>query len=171
MSLQPGETFHFRTDPGNPKNWAATLDIKAGQVIAIDQAGRPALVANQYGKGKTLLCTYPIESYLAQTPAAFEGKQNAYKIYQALRQWVGVRPLFTTDDPMVEVSALAGEKRGYAVFANHGEPALDVKVTSRLPLKRVRQITPSGFMEKKIDPSEFNILLEGFSGAVAEWFI
>jgi endo-1,4-beta-mannosidase len=169
--LQPGETFQFRADPGNPKNWAATLDIKAGQVIAIDQAGRPALVANQYGSGKTLLCTYPFESYLAQTPAAFEGEQNAYKIYQAFQQWANLGALFTTDNPMVEVSALTGEKRGYAIFANHGEPEADVKVTSRLPLKSVRQITPSGFLEKKIDPSGFNILLEGFSGAVVEWFI
>ena len=169
--LQPGETFHFRADPGNPRNWAATLDIKAGQVIAIDQAGRPALVANQYGRGKTLLCTYPIESYLAQTPAAFEGQQNAYKIYQAFRQWADLEALFTTDNPMVEVSALVGEKRGYAIFANHGEPAADVKVTSRLPLKSVRQITPSGMMEKKIDPMGCTILLEGFSGAVVEWFI
>ncbi len=49
-----------------------TVDLKGGQVIAIDQDGRPALIANSYGKGKALLCTYPVESYLAQAPAAFE---------------------------------------------------------------------------------------------------
>jgi len=169
--LQPGDTFHFQANSSNPRHWAATLDVKAGQVIAIDQAGRPALVANQYGRGKTLLCTYPIESYLAQSPAAFEGQQNAYKIYQAFRQWVGVQALFTTNEPMVEVSALVGEKRGYAVFANHGPHAVDVKVSSRLLLKNIRQINPAGFLEKKTNRQGFEISLDGFSGAIVEWFI
>ncbi len=147
------------------------LILKGGQVIAIDQDGRPALVANQYGKGKTLLCTYPVESYLAQTPAAFEGQENAYKIYQAFRQWAGVKALFTTDQPMVEVSALVGEKRGYAVFANHGPHGLDVKVSSQLPLKSIRQVNPSGFLEKKINRQGFEISLDGFNGAIVEWFL
>jgi beta-galactosidase len=169
--LQPGETFHFVVDGGNPKNWAATVDIKGGQVIAIDQDGRPALVANQYGKGKTLLCIYPIESYLAQTPAAFEGQQNVYKLYQAFRQWAGVKALFTTDQPLVEVSALVGEKRGYAIFANHGPHALQVNVTSRLSLKTIRQVEPSGFVEKVINDKGFEISMDGFNGAIVEWFL
>jgi endo-1,4-beta-mannosidase len=169
--LKPGETFHFTVDGGNPRNWPATVDIRGGQVIAVDQDGRPALIVHQYGKGKTLLCTYPVESYLAQTPAAFEGQQNAYKIYQAFSQWTGVEALFATDHPMVEVSALVGEKRGYAVFANHGPHALEVKVSSRLSLKSIRQINPSGFVEKKIDHRGFEISLDGFSGAIFEWFL
>jgi endo-1,4-beta-mannosidase len=169
--LQPGETFHFEVDAGNPRNWPATVDLKGGQVIAIDQDGRPALVANQYGKGKTLLCTYPVESYLAQASAAFEGQQNLYKVYQAFRLWVGVEALFTTDHPMVEVSALVGEKRGYAVFANHGPHALDVKVSSRLALKSIRQVNPSGFQEKKFNHQDFEISLDGFNGAILEWFL
>ncbi len=169
--LRTGETFHFQVDGSNPRNWPATVDIKRGQVIAIDQDGRPALIANQYGKGKTLLCTYPVESYLAQTPAAFEGQQNVYRLYQAFSQWVGVKALFTTDQPMVEVSALVGEKRGYAIFANHGLQTLEVKVSSQLPLKSIRQIEPSGFVEKGINDQGFKISVGGFNGAIVEWFL
>jgi len=169
--LQPGETFHYHADPSNPKHWAATLDVKAGQVIAIDQDGRPALVSHQVGKGKTLLCTYPLESYLAQTPAAFEGQGNSYRLYRAFSQWVGVNAVFSTDQPLVEVSALVGEKRGYAVFANHGPHAVDVKVSSRLLLKNIRQINPAGYLEKKTDRQGFEISLDGFSGAIVEWFV
>jgi hypothetical protein len=78
--LQAGETFEYQADSTNPKLWTATLDVNGGQVIAVDQDNRPALVAHQYGKGKTLLCNYPLESYLALKPAAFEGQGNTYRI-------------------------------------------------------------------------------------------
>ena len=57
--LQPGETFHYLADSSNPRQWAATLELKGGQVIAMDQDGSPALIAHQYGKGKTLLVRLP----------------------------------------------------------------------------------------------------------------
>ena len=94
-----------------------------------------------------------------------------YKIYQAFRQWVGVQARFTTDHPMVEVSALVGDQRGYAVFANHGPNALKVNVSSQLSLKNLRQVTPSGFQEQKINQQGFEISLDGFNGAIFEWFL
>jgi endo-1,4-beta-mannosidase len=169
--LQPGETFHYQADNSNPRHWAATLELKGGQVIAIDQDGRPALIAHQHGKGKTLLCSYPLESYLAVKPAAFEGQGNTYRIYQAFSQWAGVKALFSTDQPMVEAAALVGSQRGYAILANHSPQALEVRLSSQLSLKHVRQITPSGFQEKKINRRGCQISLEGFSGAVVEWFL
>jgi endo-1,4-beta-mannosidase len=168
--LQPGEIFQYNADAMNPRHWPAILDVKDGQVIAIDQQDRPALVAHQYGKGKTLLCTYPIESYLAQTPAAFEGQENSYRMYQAFSQWVGVKAMFTTDQPMVEVAALVGDKRGYAIFANHSPQALEADVISQLSLQRLRQITPSGLKEIEINRQGFPISLDGFNGTVVEWF-
>jgi beta-galactosidase len=169
--LQPGDAFIYQIDISNPKNWAATLDIRAGQVIAVDQESRPALIANQFGKGKTLLCAYPIESYLAQKPAAFEGDENFYCIYQALRHWAGVHSLFTTDQPAVEVSTLAGPNRGYAIFANHKSLKCEVNISSQLKLARIRQVTPSGLQELKLNRQNWMILLDGFSGAVIEWFL
>ena len=168
--LQPGESFRYQADAMNPKHWAATVDIKGGQVIAVDQENRPALIAHQNGKGKTLLCTYPVESYLANKPAAFEGQEKTYRIYQAFSQWAGLKAMFSTDQPMVEVAALAGENRGYAIFANHCPLALEVNIDSRLPLQRLRQITPSGYKEIKINRQGFHLSLDGFNGTVVEWF-
>jgi len=169
--LQPGETFQYQADSTNPKLWAATLDIKDGQVIAIDQDGRPALVIHQYGKGKTMLSTYPLECYLALKPAAFEGQGNTYRLYHAFSQWVGADALFSTDHPMVEVAALAGAQRGYAILTNHSPQALNVKVSAQLSLMRIRQVTPSGFKEIKLNRRGWQITLKGFSGAVVEWFL
>ena len=41
-------------------------------MIAVDQDGRPALVAHELGKGKTLLSAYPLEHYLAHVPSVFD---------------------------------------------------------------------------------------------------
>jgi endo-1,4-beta-mannosidase len=168
-ALQPGEIFSYQPY-ADPRHWGATLEVKAGQVIAIDQDGRPALVAHQFGKGKTLLCTYPIESYLAVKPAAFERDENSYRIYRAFSQWVGAVPLFTTDQPMVEVAALADEQRGYVVLTNHSSKAVDIKVSSKNALRQVRQLTPAGMKGIKLSQQGWNMALEGFNGAIVEWF-
>lgn len=169
--LQPGETMQYRADSTNPKHWPATLDLKGGEVIAIDQDGKPALVTHQYGSGKTLLCTYPLECYLALKPAAFEVQENTFRIYRAFRQWAGVQALFSTNQPMVEVAALAGTHRGYAIFANHSLQALKVRVSSKLSLLKIQQITPSGIQDLDLNHQSWQMTLDGFSGAVVEWFI
>jgi hypothetical protein len=168
---QGGLTVHFDIDGSRPQNWPATVELCGGEVIAVDQDEKPALIANHYGKGKVLLCTYPIESYLAQTPAAFEGQQEAYKIYQALRTWSSAGALFSTNLPNAEVAALLSEHRGYAILANHGPETLEVEVLSSLPLKRIRQVVPSGYEEIELSDHGWSMTLEGFNGSIVEWFI
>ncbi len=169
--LQPAEEFQFQADISNPRHWPATIDVLGGQVIAIDQDDRPALVAHEFGRGKSLLCAYPLETYLAVKPAAFEGTENAYRIYQAFRKWAGFEQSFTTDKPMVEVSSIAGSTRGYAVLANHGPASLEVNVTSQLSITRLRQVTPDGYRTIELDQQGFCITLDGFNGAIIEWFL
>ena len=67
---------------------------KGGTVIAVDQDNRPALVANTVGSGKTLLSAYPIRKLSGELPAAFDKPENTHRIYQAFREWSGVKPLF-----------------------------------------------------------------------------
>ncbi len=105
-SLAAGTEFRFRADVSSGRYWPATLDVASGMVVAVDGSGRPALVANVRGRGKTLLSAYPLESYLAVQPAAFEGPESTYLLYRALAEWAGIQPLFFTNVPGVEVAGL-----------------------------------------------------------------
>ncbi|HEY3311025.1 MAG TPA: beta-galactosidase [Anaerolineales bacterium] len=167
--LETGEVFNFRLDRAKPRNWPATLEISSGEVIAIDQDGRPALVANQSGKGKTLLCTYPIESYLATQPTAFEGKENTHRLYRAFLEWAGVQPLFRTDVASVEAGALAGEGRGYVVLANHRAEQIEVSLSTRLAIS---SLTQTGGGQSRPLPKEdgsWKLVISGHGGMILEW--
>jgi endo-1,4-beta-mannosidase len=167
--LQPGESFHYQPSGGNPKHWPASLELKGGEVIAVDQDSRPAWVANTFGAGKTLLCAYPIESYLAVQPAAFEGEENTHRLYQAFRQWAGVTPLFHCDQPSVEVAGLVGNRRGYAVLANHSSQDRLVAITTSFPVHTLHQVTPSGLEPLSLEDQRWKVRLDGFDGAVVAW--
>ncbi len=91
-SLPAGSEFRYQADPANLAHWPVTLDLAGGTVLAVDGAGRPALVSNSYGRGKTLVSAYPLESYLAVQPAAFEAPENTHLLYRALVEWAGIRP-------------------------------------------------------------------------------
>ncbi len=167
--LQPGETFRYRPMGGTLKHWPALLEISGGQVIAEDQAGRPALVAHAYGAGRTLLCAYPLESYLAVTPSVFEGAECSHRLYQAFSRWAGVKPLFQTGQPSVEVSALAGEGRGYAILASHSPQPQQVTVSASLPLKSAHLLAPEKIQPLPLDAGCFQVSLEPYGGAIVEW--
>ncbi len=84
--LKPGDTFHYAVPSQNPRYWGALLEVMGGKVIAIDQDGHPGLVTNTLGSGKTLLCAYPGESYLAaaQLPP-LKKAENSHRIYQTFQ--------------------------------------------------------------------------------------
>jgi hypothetical protein len=168
--LQPGETFRFTPTATSPKHWPATLELDGGQVIATDQEGRPALVANSAGPGKTLLCAYPLESYLAVQPAAFEGSQDAHRIYQAFRRWAGIEPLFQSNQPGVEVAALAGQTHGYTILASHSDQPLQVTLSSRLAVRDLGKITHDSRQDlTPIKDQTWSLQIDAYEGAILEW--
>jgi hypothetical protein len=167
--LQPGDTFHYSVPGANPHNWGSLLEVKGGKVIAVDQEGRPALVANTIGSGKTLLSAYPIETYLANIPSAFEKAESTHRIYEAFRNWTGVKPAFQSDQPSVEVTSLRGENRGYAVVVNHNSQPYKVTISTSSPVKSVRQIGPDGPKALPIEGSNWKMDLEPYEAAIVEW--
>jgi len=167
--LNPGDTFHYIAAADNPRQWAATLEVSGGTVIAVDQAGRPALVANTLGRGKTLLCAYPLESYLAHAPSAFEPEENTYRIYQGLRDWAGIKPRFRTSQPSVEAVSLNAQDHGYVVVVNHSAKPQRLTVTSTLFLKSIQRVTPNGEQPVALQGSQWDLNLEPYGGAVLEW--
>jgi endo-1,4-beta-mannosidase len=167
--LKVGDTFHYSLPSSTQKYWGSVLEVQGGKVIAVDQDGHPALVANSLGKGKTLLCAYPIESYLAATSSAFEKTENTHLIYESFRQWINLTPLFRADRPSVEVSSLQGSGRGYAVVVNHSAESGPVLIQTRLSIGAVRRITAEGSSPLTLTGGEWKMDLGAYEGAVVEW--
>jgi len=166
--LKPGDIFHYQAQGGH-QHWPATLELTDGEVIALDQDDRPALVAHTFGKGRTLLCAYPLESYLAHTPAIFEAPENSYRLYQAFSEWVGVQPLFHTNQPSVEAATLASDQRGYVILANHSPQDQRVVVKTTLPVKSLFQITIESPKPIKLSKGYWEMEIPAYDGAVVEW--
>jgi endo-1,4-beta-mannosidase len=167
--IQVGTTFRYQADPGNLHHWFATLEVTGGQVIAVDQKGRPALVMQSFGRGKTLLSAFPLEIYLAMLPSAFEHTEETHRIYRALAAAGGFTPLFSTDDPGVEVSALTGDGRGYAVLANHQPEEKWVTIKSRDLLRTAHHLKPDGKEALQLSGRQWQVKIPAYDGAVIEW--
>ncbi len=167
--LKPGDTFHYVVPAANPRYWGSLLEVKGGKVIALDQDGRPALVANTLGSGKTLLCAYPIEAYLASVPSVFEKPENTHRIYEAFREWTGVKPQFRTDQPSVEVSALNADHRGYVVVVNHSAQSHKVTVLTTVPIHSLSRVTVEGLERLQLDESGWRMDMGPYEAAVMEW--
>jgi hypothetical protein len=139
------------------------------QKVALDGAGRPALVANSYGKGKTLLSAYLLESYLSVQPAVFESPESTHLLYRALAEWAGIKPMFSTTDPVVEVAGLAAGRRGYAVLANHSPELKKITVISSLALRQVNQLTAQGLQPMLLHYCAWRMDIPAYDGAIVEW--
>lgn len=171
--IAAGTTWRYRADPGDPRQWPATLTINGGEVLAVDQDGRPALVLKRYGKGQALLCAYPLETYLGVTPSAFEAEEPTHRLYRAFADSAGIVPRFCTNNPSVEAAGLIGEGRGggrgYVVLANHRGRACTVTLTARDPIRNVAQITPLGSDMLPGGDQTWTFALDAHGGAVLSW--
>ena len=47
--FKPGETLHYIVPSATTESWGTLLEVTAGKIIAVDQDGHPALVANTLG--------------------------------------------------------------------------------------------------------------------------
>jgi hypothetical protein len=167
--LVPGDTFHFTAPGATAKYWGTGLEVDGGDVIAVDDKERPALVAHKLGKGRTLLSAYPLEAWLGSQPEAFENHETAHRLYRALRDWSGVRARVSTDQPSVEAGALSGRGRGYIVLANHSGEALKTRVTTTLPVRDLRRLETTGSSALVGDKNGWIVELPAYGGAVLEW--
>jgi len=168
-SLKAGDSFRFTLPGAAAKYWGTGLQVSDGEIIAVDQDKRPALVAHRFGKGRTLLSAYPIEAWLGSQPAAFEGNELNYRLYRALCEWSGVRASVGTDQASVEAAALLGQSHGYFVLANHAPVARRTHIDSVLAVGELRQLTETGSAAVTAERGGWSINLPAHSGAVLEW--
>ncbi len=168
-NLKPGDTFHYTMPGANTQSAGVLLEVTTGKVIAVDQDGNPALVANTLGSGKTLVSAYPIEHYLANVPSVFDKPENTQSLYEAFRDWAGVKPAFHSDNPEIEVSNLAGDHRGYVVVVNHSHELQSTTISTSLPVRSVSAVGASGATPVELNGSTWKIKLEPFAGAIIAW--
>ena len=166
--LKPGDEFTFAAGAA-VGDWGALLEPRGGEVIATDQGGRPALVAHVFGKGKVLTCAYPIEKYLSRVPAAFEEGDATHRLYRALAEWSGVRPLFRSDRAEVEAAALSGPGRGYVVLTNHSDAEQTVTVTARKALQHVQLVRVEGAASLDLHDNRFAVRVAPFGGEIVAY--
>ncbi len=167
--LRPGDTLHYAVPAALARYWGTGLEVHGGEVIAVDQAGRPALVANRLGKGRTLLSAYPLEAYLGNQPAAFESGENTHRMLRALRGWSRTAPEVSTDQASVEATALNAAQGGYIVLVNHGAERHLTGLTTSLPVRRLWQLVGSGRTELHAGKNGWSVDLPPYDGAVLEW--
>ncbi len=167
--FKPGDTLHYTVPSASIESWGALLEVTNGKVIAVDQDGHPALVADTLGAGKTLLSAYPLEHYLANVPAVFDRPEDTHRIYEAFRDWAGLKPAFRADRPMVEVSTLNGDGRGYVVVVNHSDQVQNIKLLTTLPVHAIARILPEGPKPISMEGSSWKMDLGPYEGAIVEW--
>ncbi len=167
--LKKGEVLCYQPAISNPKHWGVTLELAGGEVIATDQKGRPALVAHAYGQGHTLLCAYPLEAIAAAAPAAFEGREDTWRISLALADQAGVRALFRSAHPAVETGSLVGEGRGITVLANHSNAAVKTTLTSTLKVTSLARLLPEGRQAIAGKDGTWQVEVAAWDGAILEW--
>jgi endo-1,4-beta-mannosidase len=167
--FKSGETLHYIVPSATTESWGTLLEVTTGKIIAVDQDGHPALVANTLGSGKTLLSAYPLEHYLASVPAVFDKPEDTYRIYAGFRDWAGVKPVFRADRPTIEVSTLNGDRRGYVVVVNHSDKVENVKISTTVPARAVTRVSPEGAKAITMEGPGWRMDLEPYEGAIVEW--
>jgi endo-1,4-beta-mannosidase len=168
-ALKPGDTFRYTVPTPSIQSWGVLLEVSTGKVIAVDQDGHPALVTNTIGAGRTLISAYPIEHYLASVPAVFDKPENTHTIYDAFRQWTGVKPAFHSDQPEVEVSWLNGDHRGYVIVVNHSDRSRETTLLLNVPVRSLFLVSPEGASALATQGSSAKIRLGAYEGAILEW--
>jgi endo-1,4-beta-mannosidase len=125
-TLPQGAQLNFpATGTGRSRTYLP-VQPDGADVLAVDGAGRPALLVRRLGAGSLILCTYPIEYMAARTPEV--NPEATSTLYDALATYAGVRRLATVDDPRVAADVLIGAGgRQFAWLVSHAPEPVTVK--------------------------------------------
>ncbi|WP_405750285.1 cellulase family glycosylhydrolase [Streptomyces sp. NBC_01020] len=124
--LKAGETLRFPV-AGNEDSIAYLPVVPVGaRVVATDAHGRPALLVNETGAGRTVLATYPLEHMAARTPRV--NPEQTHRLYEALAEVAGVARPVTVDTPYVSADVLVHEDgRRFVWLVSQSQDALTVR--------------------------------------------
>jgi endo-1,4-beta-mannosidase len=103
-NLTAGTDLHFATGDNPALRAYLPVEPIEAQVLATDQADRPALLHRTVGSGAVIFCCYPLEAMAAATPRV--NPEDTWRLYAALGHAAGVHPVVRVDDPRVLVDCL-----------------------------------------------------------------
>ena len=132
--LQPGDVLSFKVGGSDAGRAYLPVEPVDAKVLAVDGAGRPALLRHRVGTGSTVLCTYPIEYMAAHRSSS--NPEDTWRLYSALASLSGVARPVHVEDPRVMVGCLRTGAGHIAVFVNCSSDvvAVEASVTGSLRL-------------------------------------
>jgi endo-1,4-beta-mannosidase len=102
-----GERMAFSVNGTVNSRCYLPVEPRAARVLARDEHGRPALLEHAVGRGRMILCTYPLEHMAALTPAV--NPEATWRLYAALAEVADAVPAVRVLDPRVMVDELVHE--------------------------------------------------------------
>ncbi len=123
--IAEGATLEFAV--GGTVDGRSFLPVRAtdAEVVAIDAAGRPAILRRPVGTGAMVFGTYPFE-YLASATQRVN-PEPTWQLYRALAEEAGTGPAVRVDDPRVLVATMEHEDgRGFVWFVSEADAPVTV---------------------------------------------
>jgi hypothetical protein len=114
----------------------ALLGGSAATVVATDATGSPLLTVHQYGQGRAVFLTAPLERAIAQSDpwAAPDAVRTLLRtVYGSVARAAGAGPVIDCDCPDAEVALFLGEAEDVVFVLNHSNDP----VTATLSAERV----------------------------------
>jgi endo-1,4-beta-mannosidase len=144
------------------------IENESAQVLAVDQNGQPAILLHEYGRGKIIISTYPLELLLGKHYAAFETPRPEADFYRALKTLAGIQPLCETNHPEVECGILQREGRALVILVNHSAETQTGRATFHAEIKNLSLLTADGATPIESTAQTWAFTLPPFSGAIYE---
>jgi len=100
-SINKGEKISFQVAGQYLDTGFCPIERQDASVIATDQAGNPALLVSDRGRGKTYFCTYPIE-LITGLQAEINQTDECYRIHQAVAETHLQNKYAKADSPFIQ---------------------------------------------------------------------
>jgi len=104
------------------------LEPAGAQVVAVDAHDRPALLVHGVGRGRAVLCAYPVEHMAARSPGV--NPEPTWALYDALADVAGVSRPLRCNDARVSCATLRLAEGDLAVVTNLSADAVSAELVS-----------------------------------------
>lgn len=130
--LRKGDSFKFEATPALAVRRIGRYDFElSGARLIATYRGGMGLTVFEVGEGRALLSPHPLELMLAWHPRPDRVGQGYHRLYSALANLAGLRPLFYCEDPRVEVEYLESGDGYLLALINHSYEAVTATVVCR----------------------------------------